>query len=174
MPLQQSQEEHNMSTCVQRFLSQAGGAAGLAPPRHTADFRTYGKGGKKPCRGGTTAVAFPEHTLPMPAASPVRQDQSSSPGVSRQAAAKLPVCRRTSIFMGRETNYTTHMVGRAQPCCSLTYMNGTSQVGEWRQESQVWWNLKGHCSPSWKEAALGHTAEPLVGKWGALPATLGA
>lgn len=131
MPLQQSQEEHNISTCVQRFLSQAGGAAGLAPPRHTADFRTYGKGGKKPCRGGKTAVVFPEHTLPsIPAASPVRQDQSSSPGVSRQAAAKFPMCRRTSIFMGRETNYITPMVGRAQPCCSLTYKNGTSQVGE--------------------------------------------
>lgn len=74
-------------------------------------------------------VFFPEHTLPMPAASTVKQEQPSSPGVSKQAAAKLPVCRGTSTSLGRETEYTTD-VGRAQPCCSLTYRNGTSQVSE--------------------------------------------
>lgn len=78
---------------------------------------------------GNNNTFSPKHALPVPAASAVRQDGSSSPEVSRQLAAELPACRGTSIFVGRETYYTTHM-GRAQPCCLLTYMNGTSQVRE--------------------------------------------
>lgn len=78
---------------------------------------------------GNNNTFSPKHALPVPAASAVRQDGSSSPEVSRQPAAELPACRGTSIFVGRETCYTTHM-GRAQPCCSLTYTNGTSQVSE--------------------------------------------